>query len=142
MKGACFTGPNVKSSYYFLLPIKHWVPQIWELGLHYKEKSGTLNGFETKVKSWYPDQCTCILFKSYISQLAFIRSIQAPFSGRISLYVIDTKAYLQYLIIIQVNIYLFKVNKRNISKRSEICSKLTIKALMTSRLIFPFLRIS
>ena len=51
MKGAWLHCPNVKSTYYGLLPIKHLVPQIWELGLQNKEKSDKLNEFETKVKS-------------------------------------------------------------------------------------------
>ena len=66
---------NVKSTYYGLLPIKHLVPQIWELRLQNKEKSASLNEFETKVKSWYPDQCTCRLCKFNIGQLGFTGSI-------------------------------------------------------------------
>ena len=53
-------GPNVKTTYYGLLPIKHLLPQIWVLDLQSKEKSDfeSEEEFETKVKSWYPDQCT------------------------------------------------------------------------------------
>ena len=44
-------GPNVKSTYYGLLSIKHLVPQISELRFQNKEKSDVLNEFETKVES-------------------------------------------------------------------------------------------
>ena len=43
MRGAWLDGPNVKSTYYGLLPIKKFVPKIRELGLQNKEKSDTLN---------------------------------------------------------------------------------------------------
>ena len=85
MKGAWLDGPNVKSTYYGLFLIKHLVPEIWELGSQNKEKSDTLNEFETKFKSWYPDQCACRLCKLYKEQLGFIVSIYALFSCRISL---------------------------------------------------------
>ena len=45
MNFAWFDGPNVKNTYYDTLPIKHLVPQIWELGLQNKEKSDTLKEF-------------------------------------------------------------------------------------------------
>ena len=48
-----------------------------------------------------------------------------------SLYVLEIKVFLHHLTISPVNICLFKVNNRNIRKRSQICSKLTIKALTT-----------
>ena len=137
MKGAWIDGRNVKSNYYSLLPIKHLLPQIWKLGLQNKEISDTLNEFKNKVKSWYPDRSTCRLCKLYIGQFCFTGSIHASFSGRISLCVFDSKVYSQYLTIIPVKIYLFKVNNIKIRKRSKICSKLTIKALTTSRQIFP-----
>ena len=137
MRGAWLDGPNFRSTWYGILPIKDLVSQIWELGLQNKEKSDTLNEFETKVKSWYPDQYMSKLCKFYIEQLGFIGSIHASFSGRISLYVLDTEVYLPYLTIIPLKIYLFKVSSKSIRKRSEICSKLTIKALTTSRQIFP-----
>ena len=75
IKGAWLDGPNVKSTYYGLLPIKHLVPQIWELRLQNKEKSASLNEFKTKVKPWYPDQCTCRLCKFSLGQLGFTGSI-------------------------------------------------------------------
>ena len=62
----------------------------------------------------------------YIAQLDFIGSMHASFTARIRRYVLDTKVYLQYLTIISVNIYLFKVNNRKIRKRSQICLNLTI----------------
>ena len=123
MRGAWLDGPNVKSTCYGILLIKDLVSQIWELGLQTKEKSDTLNEFETKVKPWYPDQFTSKLPKFYIGQLGFIGSIHASFNGRISLYVLNTEVYLQYLTIIPVKSSLFKVSN--------------IKALTTPRQIFP-----
>ena len=126
-------------SEYLLLSLINWrssTINMEEAWFTKKDKSDTFNEFETKGKSWYSDQCTCTLCNLYIGQLCFLGSIHASFSGRISFYVLDTKAYLQYLTTIPVNIYLFKVSNRNIGRRSETCSKRTLKAQTTSRQIF------
>ena len=58
--------------------------------------------------------------------------MHASFTGRNSLYVLDTKVYLQYLTTTPVHLQLFKVNNKNIRKTNEACSKLTVKALTTN----------
>ena len=67
-----FTRRNVKTSYYGLLSIKHLAPQIWELVPQSVRKCKTLNESKTKIKSWYPDHCLCMFYKTYIAQLGFI----------------------------------------------------------------------
>ena len=74
-----FTRGNVKrlltrqkTLYYGLSIIKHVAPQIWGLVPQSLRKSKTLNKFKTKIKSWYPDHCPCMLCKTYIAQIGFI----------------------------------------------------------------------
>ena len=63
-----FTRRYVKTTYYGLSSVKHLAPQIWELVPQSLKKFRTLNEFKSKIKSLYPDHCSCRLCKTYIAQ--------------------------------------------------------------------------
>ena len=90
-----FTRRNVKSTYYGLLSVKHLAPQIWELVPQSIRKCKTLNEFKTKINSWYPDHCLCMLCKTCMAQLGFIWSAYIYLFMAESGYMLVTIVYLQ-----------------------------------------------
>ena len=68
-----FFGPNVRTEYRGKQSLRYFGPLVWDYMLLEELKAiTTIEKFKTEVKKWLPENCSCRLCKTYISQIGFV----------------------------------------------------------------------
>ena len=63
---------NIRSVYYGTETASFFGPKIWDtLPNNYKD-AASLKSFKVNLKRWIPENCPCILCKTYIQRVGFL----------------------------------------------------------------------